>query len=441
MKSRTLILAIVAVLVAAAIVIGVVAIAGADTSSKLPTISAPELLAKMAQAKGQPQAISGEISWRNELFGNLTAAGQTFGMPAQDPLLASGSGRVWMSKDGARIESQGSGGDQVVVTNTKDHSAWVYDYAANTARHIIVTGAPQGSQTPLPSGSPAVLTPSMATALLQRLALLGAVSVDGQTTVAGRDAYVLKFTPAATDTAIGSVQAAVDGVTYTPLRLQVFSKGATQAALQVGFTSVSFAPIDAARFTFTPPAGTKVTTRTIDAAKLHARIAAQKGQLKAQAQKALTGGDLQHVFLQPAQAQKLVPFKLATASDGTRPFRAAFVFKNGVPLTALGAPLIDLSGLGAKAGGASQAGPAVAQVYGTGLGSIVLVQTQTSATSQPQLGQLGSVLGSATIGGHKAAVVTTQLGGVVVWRQGDTTVVAAGLVPAADLKAFARSVR
>ena len=48
------------------------------------------------------------------------------------------------------------------------------------------------------------------------------------------------MTPTATDTALGSVQAAIDGKTYVPLQLQVFAKGDTSAVLQFGFTSVSY---------------------------------------------------------------------------------------------------------------------------------------------------------------------------------------------------------
>ena len=448
MRSRAVILVIVAVLAAVAIVVGVVAVAGADSSTTLPSLTAPELLAKMSQSHGQTQSISGDISWTNGLFGNLAnAAHDTFGaMPAQSPLLASGAGRIWLSKDGMRVESQGGAGDQVAVVSEAGHDAWLYDYAANTARHIVVTGAPEGSQTPLPTTSATALTPSAISAMLLRLAPLGAMSVDGQTTVAGRDAYVLKFTPAAADTALGSVQVAIDGKTYVPLRLQVFAKGATEPTLQFGFDTVSFGAVDPSRFSFTPPAGAAVTTKTIDAGKVREQAKAEGDKLKAAAQEAVASGDLGRAFLTQAQAAKLVPYELATASSEARPFRSAFVLKQGIPVTALGSPLLDLSGLGADAQGAGQAaaataGPTAAQVYGSGLGSIVLFQAPATAQTEKQLKQLPEVFDKMDINGHQAAVVTTPLGGVVVWQQGDTTLAAAGIVPAADLKAFASSVR
>ena len=62
MRSRALILASLVVLAAVALVIGV-AVAGAGQSAPLPAVSAPDLLAKMAQAEGVT-AVSGEIPGR-----------------------------------------------------------------------------------------------------------------------------------------------------------------------------------------------------------------------------------------------------------------------------------------------------------------------------------------------------------------------------------------
>ena len=120
----------------------------------------------------------------------------------------------------------------------------------------------------MPATSAPAFTPSMASALLQRLAPLGSVTMAGQTTVAGHDAYVLKFTPASATTALGSVQVAVDGNTFVPLQLQVFAKGASSPVLQAGFSQhVSFGSHPRFALRFTPPAGTKVTTKTVNAAR------------------------------------------------------------------------------------------------------------------------------------------------------------------------------
>ena len=107
------------------------------------------------------------------------------------------------------------------------------------------------------------------------------------------------------------MQVAVDGETYIPLRLQVFSKGGTEPTLQVGFDSISFDSIDASRFAFTPPAGATVTTKTIDAAGCASRPPPRKSELKDEARQALDRSELRRAFLSQAQAKDLVPFARA----------------------------------------------------------------------------------------------------------------------------------
>ena len=92
MRSRAFIIASLVVLTAVILVIGV-AVAGAGQSSPLPDISAPDLLSKMAQTDGVT-AVSGEVSWQNDLFGDLGAASGMAQLPAQSPLTSSGSGRT-----------------------------------------------------------------------------------------------------------------------------------------------------------------------------------------------------------------------------------------------------------------------------------------------------------------------------------------------------------
>ena len=48
-----------------------------------------------------------------------------------------------------------------------------------------------------------------------------------------------------------------------PLRVQVFARGATSPAIQIGYTSISFVTPAAANFHFTPPPGAHVHTANI----------------------------------------------------------------------------------------------------------------------------------------------------------------------------------
>ena len=136
MRSRVLIgLSVAAV---AAILFVVVAVAGGTTT--LPSLTPAELLAKMGAAGEQTRSVSGDVSWENRLFGDIPAPGQYDQRPAQSPLTANGSGRIWLSEDGLRVESQGNGGDQIAVVSKAEKTAWLYDYAADTVKVWKVTG-------------------------------------------------------------------------------------------------------------------------------------------------------------------------------------------------------------------------------------------------------------------------------------------------------------
>jgi len=466
MRSRVLILASLVVL-AAIVLIVAVAVAGAGQSDPLPGISAPDLLAKMAQAK-DVTAVSGDVAWHNGLFGDLgSVAGSGMAqLPAQSPLTSDGSGRIWVSSAGVKVESQGSGGDQVVVLDKAQRTAWVYDYAANTVKKFVATGtAPAQTASPAPSAM--MVTPEAITLYLQQVARFATVEVAGQTKVAGRDAYQLRMTPVATDTALGYVQAAIDGQTMLPLQVEVYAKGATTPVMKFGFTSVSYDGIDPAMFAFTPPAGATVTTKTVNGDQLRTRM--QKAQqahagkaAPTAAQKANAMQQVQHALLKRGQVAKLVPYKLAWARDYTaRPYQWGYVLGKGGPLTASGTPLMKALGaatgmkLGAGMMGApattlrhgqatTKAGPASVLLYGQGFGTIALAQTQTTPAMQKQLQRAqkaSQILGSTTVNGAKALEIGTPLGGVIVWQKGGTTLLAGGMVPMSDLEAFAGSVR
>ena len=253
-----------------------------------------------------------------------------------------------MSDAGARVESQGSGGDQVVVINKAARTAWVYDYARNTVKRVVVTGtAPAETSSPAPE--PTALTPAMITLYLQQIARFVTVEVAGQTTVAGRDAYRLRMTPVAADTALGYVEAAVDGETMLPLQLDVYARGGTAPVLRFGFTRVSYDAIDPATFTFTPPEGAEVTTKMVDGdaarAKLEKAHDAPDGTEPTAAQETAAEKAVRGALLTREQVQELVPYQLAWARDyAARPFRWGCVLGPAGPLTIPGAPLMELMG-------------------------------------------------------------------------------------------------
>jgi hypothetical protein len=357
------------------------------------------------------------------------------------------------------VESQAGGGDQTVIVNRKSRTAWLYDYAANTARHIVMTGTPPaGSGTPKPMPSPAMATPAAISAFLQQVAPYADVKVTDQGVVAGRDVYFLTMTPTAPDTALGSVQASIDGQTYMPLQLQVTAKGGTSPVLQFGFTTVSYDPVPASTYDFTPPAGTKVTTRTVDLSKAmkgHKGLAHGQKAEPGKAQRAQMQRLMRRALLTVPEAQKLVHFQLASAQSYTaRPFDWAAVVGKGGPLTALDQPVMKLLGAtgmngfgkataakAATSSATSPGGPTAVLLYGKGFGTIALAQTRTTPALAKQLQQLPALVDTTSVNGAKVRSLTTPLGGVYIWQLGHTTLMAAGMVPSADLEAFVTSVR
>ncbi len=104
------------------------------------------------------------------------------------------------------------------------------------------------------------LTPQQAAQ--QVLAAVGpttTVGVDSNVTVAGQAAYALVLAPKDARSLVGQVQIAIDGRNGVPLRLQVFARGASTPAFQVGYTAIQFVTPAPADLSFTPPPGAKVT--------------------------------------------------------------------------------------------------------------------------------------------------------------------------------------
>jgi hypothetical protein len=110
------------------------------------------------------------------------------------------------------------------------------------------------------------LTPQQAaTKVLAAIGPSTKVTVSGSTTVAGRSAYQLVIAPRTSQSLISQIVIAVDAKTYLPLQLQVFARGTSSPAFQIGFTSLTFGKPAASNFTFTPPAGAHVKTEKLPA--------------------------------------------------------------------------------------------------------------------------------------------------------------------------------
>jgi outer membrane lipoprotein-sorting protein len=176
-------------------------------------------------------------------------------------LSGSHTARVYVNgRTQVRVELTGSLSESDLVRN--GNSVWTYDSKKNTAAHVLLPAgqtehAPTAGSTPTPS--------SLAQQFLTSVSPTTQVTLGGNVRVAGRTAYDLVLTPRTTGTLVGSVSIAVDSQSGLPLSVEVLARGQSAPAVQVQFTSIKLQAPSAALFDFTPPAGAKVTTKTLTA--------------------------------------------------------------------------------------------------------------------------------------------------------------------------------
>ena len=165
--------------------------------------------------------------------------------------------RVWYAgPDQVRLALLGQLGESDLVRNGGDVWAWSSD--TNTATHWstpVAAGAQQMG--PDPANGP--VTPQQAAeSALKAIDPSTRVTTDPTAVVAGRSAYQLDLVPRDSRSTVGSVRIAIDGSTHIPIRVQVYARGATSPAFEIGFTSFSTATPPASTFAFTPPPGATV---------------------------------------------------------------------------------------------------------------------------------------------------------------------------------------
>lgn len=248
--------------IAPVVVAGAVAmpLVAAAAPPDLPTRTPQQVLQLVADAK-DVAGFSGTVQQRSDLgLPSIPATGagtETDTASALDLLTGTHTARVDVAGTKARVAVLDDAAERDVIANGR--SVWVWSSEARTALHVTATGT-----APTPSQQGALPTPAEAAQqLLTKVDGTTAVTVDTTQRIAGRDAYTLVLTPRTSATTVGSVRIAVDAATGLPLDVQVIARGASSPAFETGFTSIDFTVPAASRFEFTPPAGTKVTTRTL----------------------------------------------------------------------------------------------------------------------------------------------------------------------------------
>jgi hypothetical protein len=233
------------------------AITVAQAAPSLPSRTPAQLLAQLAAQRPLPPPLTGTVV-ETASFGLPQLPGMANTSSITSLLAGSHTVKIWY-KDPAhlRLAVPVTMGETDFIRNGT--AAWLWQSRTNTATEF-VSGFQRPTLHPLPVPSPISLTPEQAAKRI--LAAVGPttkVSTDSNVTIAGQAAYELVIAPRDTRSLIDRLTIAVDGQhPNVPLRVQVFARGATSPAFQVGYTSISFVTPAAANFAFRPPAGAKV---------------------------------------------------------------------------------------------------------------------------------------------------------------------------------------
>jgi outer membrane lipoprotein-sorting protein len=219
----------------------------------------------LAGAGREPvQGISANIQLTDHLLegANLTSGGGA-GELLSSPLVTGGSGRMWVAKDGrVRLELQSEKGDTQIYYD--GHTLSIYDAASNTLYRYTLPphegGAGDSSDlgTTIPPAAdheaPSVAKIEAAISHLDHVNISGATPTD----VAGQAAYTVRVSPKESGSLVGGAELSWDAANGVPLRAAIYSSTSSSPTIELAATSISYGPVAASVFEFTPSSNAKV---------------------------------------------------------------------------------------------------------------------------------------------------------------------------------------
>jgi len=211
----------------------------------------------------QVQGVSAQVQLTDHLLegANLASGGgSATGQLASSPLITGASGRMWVAKDGrVRLELQSEKGDTQVLYD--GHTVSIYDASSNTLYRYTVpaheggTGdGPVSGATTAPHEAPSVAKIEEAISQLDHVNVSGATPTD----IAGQAAYTVRVSPKESGSLIGGGELSWDAVNGVPLRAAIYSSTSPSPTIELAATSISYGPVAASVFEFTPPSNAKV---------------------------------------------------------------------------------------------------------------------------------------------------------------------------------------
>ena len=342
-----------------------------------------------AATAAAPAGVTARVTFTNSL---IDASGITEG---RNPLLAGAKGRLWISAGGdvrLELQSQGGGGDAQLVLRGDELT--IFDAASSTvyratlpADHAQDAGA--GSQDP----------PTLAAVkrALSRLADVAAIGEATPASIAGREAYTVRFSPRRDGGLVGGASLAWDAANGVPLRAAVYAVGRNDPVLELAATDVSFGAVDDATFAISPPPDATVVDLS------------PKGEA--------------------ASGDHDAPAKPVTGLDAVRA-------KVGFPLSAPS----TLAGMSRARVGLIQGDEKNGAVvtYGKGLGGIAVVQTPAGDAKDEGPGRDSGIATVDLGGGVRALKLETALGTAITFTRDGVRYVVVGSVTGDTALAAAR---
>jgi outer membrane lipoprotein-sorting protein len=242
------------------------AMSGAQAAPSLPARTPVQLLAAVNSARVLPPMTA--VVQESAALGipSLPNVGSGDPLSALSWLSGSHTVNIWYADPAhVRIAVPVQLGESDVRRDGRN--VWYWNSKTSQATHLVLpAGAattPQGSSS---TGTPAAPTPQQLAK--QALAAIGPttkVGLQQNVSIAGQPAYQISLAPKDSRSLIGEIRIAIDAQRALPLRVQIFARGSSSPAFQVGFTSLQFGTPAASNFAFTAPPGAKVKTITVPA--------------------------------------------------------------------------------------------------------------------------------------------------------------------------------
>jgi outer membrane lipoprotein-sorting protein len=215
----------------------------ADPSPALRRIRPASLLSSSMRALQQPYSVSGRLA------ADVNVSRRHHRSDHGGGTLTHSVFRVWRSAAGLRLAQVLPFGERLVVANPDE--TWYWDSESLIARQLPATDATSSGLDFTPTLAPDPF--ALARSILGTVAPYSRVQVLDTGTVAGRSVYLLSLRSVQRHTRLHKVILSVDAVTRLPLEISIYTHKLAAPAVDIAFTSISFAPIDAAVFRFNPP--------------------------------------------------------------------------------------------------------------------------------------------------------------------------------------------